>query len=269
MARSLDKVTLMKELSLLQKDWYTIYQWPQTSACRYTEWLAEWLVDSFANIRLVTDGLRQMRSFRVEDHGGDIRLKTGIKQFTEKRFLRAMFNRLQVPPLGRVKDYEIPLKETQSAKHGDIDLLCVLGPLALCIEAKQPRSSESILKAILQAFAYTSLIASRRATFLSDFDLPATLQLTPAVLTFSNATSGSQLKKMRDCPRSYPTLLKLLRTLNSNLAASEIAPIRFYMVENTDTTLKTCLTTTEHPPGKRKAIFRNGFTLNIVEYVLH
>jgi hypothetical protein len=266
MPRSLD--TLMKEWSLLPKDWYSIYQWRPASTCGYTEWIAEWIVESFSNIRLVTDHLRQQRSFRVRDHRGQIRLRTGIKQFAEKRFLRAMFNRLQVPQLGRVKDYEVPLKEIQSANHGDIDLLCVLGPLTLCIEAKKPGSNESLLRAILQAFAYTSLIASRRAKFLEDFELPATLQLTPAVLTFSSAKSGSQLKVMRDCPQTYPNLLRLLKTLNSNLASGGIAPIHFYMVENDDTILKTCLTTTGHPPADEKAVFRDGFTLNIVEYAL-
>ena len=84
MARSFDELKL--EFSPLREDWRIIYQWPQTSACRYTEWIAEWLVECFPNIRLDTVDLRENLSFRV-------RLNTGIKQFTEKRFLRAMFNR--------------------------------------------------------------------------------------------------------------------------------------------------------------------------------
>lgn len=37
-----------------------------------------------------------------------------------------MFNSGLLPVLGRVVYYEIPLKDTDEASHGDIDLLCML-----------------------------------------------------------------------------------------------------------------------------------------------
>lgn len=68
-----------------------IYQWKQTSRAGYLEWLAEWLVQSFPEITLVTTGVRS-RTFRVSDHRGQIKLNTAIGHLTEKRIVRAVFS---------------------------------------------------------------------------------------------------------------------------------------------------------------------------------
>lgn len=178
--------------------------------------------------------------------------------------LRAMFNLSQVPVLVKVIDYEIPIRQTQYARNADIDLVCVQSSSVICVEANKPHANDSLLKAILQAFTFTSLIASRRDTFLAEFGLEATLQLTPAVLTFASSQSGRQLKKCQ----TYPNLLRLIGTLNSGLAQEGLNPLRFFVVENDDTELSTCLTTRGEPNGDEKAVFRDGIVLNIVEHAM-
>ena len=259
---ALDKTNLAEEWALLPKNWYSVYQWTRTSRPGYTEWIAEWIKTSIAGIRLEADGLRQ-RSFRVPAHRGQIKLQTDIKQLTEKRLLRAMFNLSKVPVMGKVVDYEIPLKETEDADHGDIDLLCSCSDSALCVEAKKPRASESVLKAILQAFVYTSLIATRREAFLKDFDLSPSLKLTPAVLTFASAQSGRQIRERK----THPHLLRLTSALNAKLAEKSISPLRFFLVENPDAELETCLRTTLEPNKDVKVVFCDGFTLKVSEYL--
>ncbi len=263
MARGLDNNTLMKMWASLPKDWYSIYQWKPACQSGYTEMISQWIDESFPTIRLVPDGLRQ-RSFRARNHRGQINLQTKIEQITEKRLLRAMFNLTELPKLGKVIDYEVPLKETNASRHGDIDILCVQSSSAICIEAKKPRANESVLKAILQAFTYTSLIAPCKSRFLTDFGLSATLQLTPGVLTFANTPSGRQLKT----PAKWPRLFRLIRTLNSDLAEREVARMKFYVVENDDAELDNCLTTKTQPNGDVKAVFCDGLVLTINEYPL-
>lgn len=263
MARRLSKTEIKKEWQALPKSWYAIYQWERTSGAGYLEWIADWIVASFPHIKLVADGLRS-RSFRVADHRGQIKLNTGINQLTEKRLVRAMFNSGSLPLLGKVIDYEVPLKDTDEAAHGDIDLLCTLADNCLCVEAKKPNAGASILKAILQAYAYTSLVSSKKQLFLSSFELASELVLTPAILTFANAQSGRQLKEMG----KYPCLLKLIENLNATLAIDGIAPMRFFVVENPVSELASCLTTTTESNGDVKAIFREGFALSIVEQTL-
>lgn len=263
MARGLSKTELEAEWQALPKNWYVIYQWERTSRAGYLEWIAEWIVSSFLQIELKAEGLRR-RSFRAESHRGQIDLQTGIEQLTEKRLVRAMFNSTQLPPLGNVIDYEVPLKDTKKAKHGNIDLLCALPETALCVEAKEPDSQESILKAVLEAYVYTSLVSSKKQLFLSSFKLDPTLQLTPAVLTFASAQSGRQLKELN----KYPYLLKLIEMLNAQLANIGVAPMRFFVVENPVSELASCLATTSETNGDVKAVFREGFALSIVEQKL-
>jgi hypothetical protein len=52
MVRGLDKDTLRQKWISLNKDWYSIYQWNPTSRVGYTEWIAEWIAESFAVICL-------------------------------------------------------------------------------------------------------------------------------------------------------------------------------------------------------------------------
>ncbi len=263
MARGLSRTELEAEWQGLPKDWYSIYQWERTAGVGYTEWIAEWIASSFEGIQLVTDGLRA-RSFRVADHRGQIKLGTGIEQLTEKRLVRAMFNAAELPLLGRVIDYEVPLKDDEAAAHGDIDLLCTQPDSCLCVEAKKPQAGESILKAVIQAYSYTSLVSTRREFFLESFALNRQLCLAPAVLTFASAQSGRQLTALG----SYPRLLGLIGLLNARLAVEKVAAMRFFKVQNPDDELRSCLTTMEGTNGDVRAVFRDGFALSIVEHRL-
>jgi hypothetical protein len=166
-----------------------------------------------------------------------------------------------VSTLGKVIDYEVPLKQIQGAPHGDIDLLSVNCGEVMLIEAKRPTSSESILKAILEAFVYSSLISTVRHAFLKDFSLKSNSLLIPVVLTFHTAISGKQLDKINEFPR----LRQLVTTLNRSLARRTIEPIRFLVVENCPHELETCLTTTRDANGVVKVKFREGFVPVIAE----
>lgn len=222
-----------KEWQTLSKDWYSIYQWQRTSGVGYTEPVTQRIESMFDSITLITDGLRD-RSFRVKAHRGQIKLNTGIEQLTEKRLVRAMFNASTIPLLGKVIDYETPLKDNDEARHGDIDLVCVSSDQCFCVEAKKPKASESILKAVLQAFVYTSLASKKKSLFLKSFGLDQRLKLTPAILTFTSAQSGRQLNVID----KYPMLQKLIQKIDSFLETNEINPIRFFLITNSDHDLK-------------------------------
>lgn len=260
---ALDRATLLNDLDAVPNDWYSIYQWKPTSLLGYTEWISEWIEAKLPDIQLLSDGLRQ-RTFRVAEHRGQADLKSAIVQMTEKRIVRAIFNLGEVPVLGRVIDYEVPLKETDQSKHGDIDLLCIQPGTVLCVEAKKPGGGGSVLKAILQAFVYTRLVATRQKELLKDFDLPPRLTLTPSVLTFANAPS---IRQLRERVR-YPNLWKLVASLNPILAKEGISPFRFFVVENNSAELETCLMTSPQPNGDVKVAFCDGFALNVSECLI-
>lgn len=254
---------LHNEWQSLPKDWYSIYQWKRITGAGYCEWISPWIAESLNEIELVTDGLRR-RSFHRADHCGQVELQTGIEQINEKRLLRAMYNNHELPNLGKVIDYEIPLKEKSDSSLGDIDMLCVQSNRAICVEGKKPNSSESILKPLIQAFTYTMLVETCKSRFLKDFGLDSRLKLTPALLTFATARSGIQLRQRHE----LPNLLSLIHQLNDVLQRHSVDGMRFFVIDDRNDSLDQCLIVERDETGQQKPKFRDGFIWQIREHLL-
>lgn len=206
-------------------DWYSIYNWKRTKCLGYTKWICELLCDQFEKIELITDGLRRDGFSRLKHKEGRATLRHPNKETKEKMFCRAVFNRKEVEVLGEAVDFEVPLKGNMNAKHGDVDLLFKRDNELLCIETKWKTNKESILKAILECYVYTRLVHRVKKEFFGCYRLTDSFRLRPVVLTFESATSGRQLKNIKD----YPILCKLLASLNDTLAQEDIKNIEFYL----------------------------------------
>ncbi len=125
-------------------------------------------------------------------------------------------------------DYEVPLKATRAAKHGDIDLLAKNVDRLFVIEAKHPDAAESPLKAILEAYTYTRLIYTVKKAFYSNYGLFGELPLSPTVLVFASSMPGRQLAEIS----KYPSLLSLVHKFDDSLSAEGIDAIRYYLITN-------------------------------------
>lgn len=222
---------IIKNKFSIPKNWHAIYQWERCTGLSYTEDISELLLKEFDKIDWSEDGLRKSE-FKQVSHTGDCQLQTDISQFTEKRFCRALFsNTLEY--FGEIIDYEIPLTEPkQGAKkknHGDIDLLSRKDNFLFFIEAKKYNSTESLLKAILEIFVYTFRLHEFGMidTFKKEYD-SSEKTIIPAVLTFSTAKSGNQIKKIH----KYPNLQNLIKRINEKLNSKGIKNIEFYVIEN-------------------------------------
>lgn len=260
MARTLSKDDIEAKWASVPKNWYDIYQWSPTTGSAYMEWLAARLTASFPQIQLDRDGLRTPAT-RKPPHRGQISLRTSIDGLNEKHLVRGMFNKRHLPFLGKAIDYEIPLKATKDAKHGDIDLLCITAENeALCTEVKRPTSHESILKAVLQAYTYTLLLAEIKQDVFADVEHGPQLRLTPAILTFSTAQSGRQLEEIE----RYPELRGLIQRLNVHLLENGLARFRFFLITNPIDEMRDCLVTKEIDRDV-KPVFRDSFELTIKE----
>lgn len=229
-------MTLQQKLRSFQKDWFSIYQSDYLNARTNTDAVAEWILSQFGEITLNTAGLRE-KNFCVCEHRGQARLKTNVSQVTEKRLVRAMYNARKVAPLGTIRDYEIPLKATRGAKHGDLDLIAYRPSELMIIEAKAPQSRETILKAILQAYTYTMLIVAKdkiKTQFLKEFGVVKpgkSVKLVPVVITFESAVSGDQLGSLG---RKYPETVRLIKRLNDQLSRNGVGNLEFYLDDDED-----------------------------------
>jgi hypothetical protein len=227
MGRGLSDEELGNEWSKVPKDWYHTYQWGRLSQPPYVESIAQLLLRDFATIALVQEGLRES-NFRLAAHRGQAELNTDIDQLTEKRVCRAIFNARHLPELGTILDYEVPLKRTQAAEHGDVDLVCFNGKELILVEAKKEGSQESILKALLEAFVYSRLVKKAQPAFCKAFGIRDMVVLVPAVLTFESAASAKQLLGWKDLTMTN----ELLQKLNGTLRSEGLSPIRVFVMRD-------------------------------------
>lgn len=225
--------SIEEEFNNLNKDWHTIYQWKKCTTIGYTEEISKLLLKEFDKINWLKKGLRE-NNFKQVSHEGFCKLNTDITQFTEKRFCRALYNGKSLEHLGKIIDYEIPLTELKQGQgkqnHGDIDLLSQKDNHLFFIEAKKHKSTESLLKAILEIFVYTFRLHHFEMinTFKQDYNCTEKTSIVPVVLTFSESSSGRQIKEIN----KYPNLKLLLKRINAELNIEGIKNIEFYVIDN-------------------------------------
>lgn len=254
---------LLGEWSELKKDWFSVYNWKSLAVKGYSEEIAKLLLDKFENVKINYEGLRK-NNFRLSSHHGQCQLATDISQHVEKRFCRALFNSKELPPLGKILDYEVPFKEKLKSKHGDIDLLSCKDGKLFVIEAKKIGSSESILKAVLEAYVYSKFVYAAKEAFYADFKINPDTTIKPVVLTFVNSTSGQQLMEMVQ----YPNIKNLIDKINDDLAISGIEQIGFFIITNPDEDIKFSLVAKSFDDKCKMIVFKDGFKLEIKEIKL-
>jgi len=254
MPRGKSTADLQQEWAALPRDWFSAYQWPALGVSAYAEQVAALILQDYGRIVLNVQGLRQS-SYKMPFHHGQCDLQTTVAQFTEKRFVRAMYNLHETELLGKMLDYEVPLKAYRTALHGDVDLLSLDGKSLLIIEVKQHHSRESILKALLQAYTYARLVQEMKASFTQSFELDESVELVPTVLTFGTAEAGRQLNSLAQ----YPNTTALLSCLNRDLLGFGLGQMRAYLCTDGGAALDTCLTATPSDLGGCIVRFREGF----------
>lgn len=251
---------LKAEFENLNKSWFSIYNWPSLSRKGYSEEIAKLLLEKFEEIKVNYDSLRK-NNFRLSSHHGQCQLSTDISQHVEKRFCRALFNLKEVPLLGTILDYEVPFKEKGYSKHGDIDLLSIKDDKLFIVEAKKFGSSESILKAILEAYVYSKLVNAIKDQLYADFKIEPKTKISPVVLIFKESASGKQLMDLI----KYPYIGRLTEKINIDLMGEGIEKISFFLIANTEKEIEGCLVARPFDEKSKMIVFREDFNLKIKE----
>lgn len=254
---------LMEEWTNLKKSWFSVYNWKSLSNVGYSEKIAQILLDNFSKIEISYEGLRR-NNFRLASHHGQCQLATHISQLVEKRFCRALFNLKEIPLLGTMLDYEVPFKEVNASKHGDIDLLTLKNDKLFVVEAKIAGSQESVLKAVLEAYVYSSLVNAAKEQFYADFAIDPSVKIAPVVLTFVDSASGRQLREID----KYPNILKLIYKVNNKLAELGIDKLRFMLVNNTKQEVTDSIEARPYDSKCNLLVFKDGFNLGLEDITL-
>ena len=175
----------------------------------YTEIIAGWLLDNielFNEIKLIT----REKSYKVKTHDGIIKNEESKRE--EEKIAMKLFdsskNRGKVfDIIGKIIDYQTPLKDIQTDKAGKIDLLAYNEneKTLRILELKKPDSKETMLRCVLEAYTYLKVVDKDK--LLKDFGLPENTIVKACPFVFFD---GAQYKEIQEGRKHLKELMKNL-----------------------------------------------------------
>ena len=175
----------------------------------YTEIIAGWLLDNielFNNIKMIS----RKSNYKVKTHDGIIK-NEGSKREEEKiamKLFELSQNQGKVfDIIGKIIDYQTPLKDIQTDKAGKIDLLAYNEEekILRILELKRPDSKETMLRCVLEAYTYLKVVD--KAKLLKDFGLPENTKIKACPFVFYGK---KQYKEMQQDRKHLKDLIKEL-----------------------------------------------------------
>lgn len=140
----------------------------------YTEIIAEWLLDNFYLFDTIKMISRES-SYKVKTHDGKIKAENSNRE--EEKIAMELFDYSQnkgvtFDIIGKIIDYQTPLKNVQKDDVGKIDLLAYNEneKTLRILELKRPDSKETMLRCVLEAYTYLKIVDKTK--LLKDFGLP-------------------------------------------------------------------------------------------------
>ena len=170
----------------------------------YTEVIAEWLLEHLDLLNGIT-AISRSASYRVAGHNGIPENPDSNRE--EELIAMAMMCQKTLPLVGKILDYQTPLKNTRKDKAGKIDLLAYDGQTLRILELKEPDSKETMLRCVLEGYTYLQTVD--KAKLLSDFELPASTPIFACPFVFREGFQWAEMQQER------PFLKKLIEMLNT------------------------------------------------------
>lgn len=175
----------------------------------YTEVIAEFLCDNIADYINGIDCITRKSTYKTEGHEGQYDSDSNRE---EEKIAMQIFRQCRdygaYSLIGRIEDYQTPLKSSADDEAGKIDLLSCDGKIMRILELKKPDSKETMLRCVLEGYTYLKTANNDR--LLTDFGYnPEEVILKASPFVFYG---GEQHKEMQQ-PR--PQLRKLMKMLDS------------------------------------------------------
>ena len=183
----------------------------------YTEVIAEFLCDNINDYINGINCITRKSSYKTEGHDGKFdrasnreEEKIAMQIYTQSRDYGPF------PLIGKIEDYQTPLKSSADDEAGKIDLLSFDGKIMRILELKKPDSKETMLRCVLEGYTYLQtvdkpkLINNFNDELKKDFvynSEEVEVKASPFVFY-----GGAQHKEMAE-PRPY--LRKLMELLDS------------------------------------------------------
>jgi len=177
----------------------------------YTEVVAEWILKNIYLFDYIKPITRE-KSYKVDSHDG--KNKDNDSNREEEKIAMKLFDLSQnqgkvFDVIGKIIDYQTPLKDIQTDKAGKIDLLAYNEneeeKTLRILELKKPDSEETMLRCVLEAYTYLKVVDKDK--LLKDFGLPKNTEIKACPFVFYD---GKQHQEMKDGREKLEELIEKL-----------------------------------------------------------
>lgn len=175
----------------------------------YTEVVSEWLLNNdnlkkFDTIRTIT----RTSSYRIVSHNGEIARRTNrLEEITAKELFKVEG---ELNFIGRIIDYQTPLKNKQSDSSGKIDLLSINDKekIVYILELKKKDSKDTMLKCVLESYTYLRIVDQEK--LLKDFNIdPSSFKVKAAPFVYKDSAQYDEYKNKENHPFLHELMNKL------------------------------------------------------------
>ena len=170
----------------------------------FTEVIAEFICGHISEFMNGITTMTRESSYKTPGHDGIIKdLGSGRE---EEIIAMKMYDR-EYDFIGKMIDYQTPLKNKRNDEAGKIDLLAYDGTTLRILELKKPDSTETMLRCVLEGYTY--LKTANISKLLADFKLPSDTIVKACPFVFKNGEQHSEMREQR------PHLKRLMDLLDS------------------------------------------------------
>lgn len=166
----------------------------------YTEVVAEWILKNIYLFDYIKPITRE-KSYKVDSHDGKIKNEKSERE--EEIIAMKLFDSSQnqgkvFDVIGKIIDYQTPLKDIQTDKAGKIDLLAYNEneKTLRILELKKPDSKETMLRCVLEAYTYLKVVD--KAKLLKDFGLPENTKIKACPFVFYEKEQYREMQQDRE-----------------------------------------------------------------------
>lgn len=172
----------------------------------YTEIIAQFILDNIEDFQNGIPMITRKTTYKTEGHNG---IYSSSSNRLEEIIAMKMYKQgIIFDEIGKIIDYQIPLKSQKKDIAGKIDLLSYNGKnnTVFVLELKKPDSTETMLRCVLEGYTYMQTVD--REKMLKDFELPSTANVVTSPFVFRNGKQGKEMLEGR------PILENLMRKLS-------------------------------------------------------
>lgn len=172
----------------------------------YTEVVADFALSNIEKFLHDIPKITRLKDYN-QKHDGSYSEGTGRDEeiIAIKMFRKSQKENYWYSSIGKIIDYQTPLKSKRADVAGKIDLLSYDGKILRILELKKPSSTESMLRCVLEGYTYLKTVDEGK--LIIDFGLPSDTIVEAAPFAFWKGNQWVEWQEKRPALHSLCEML--------------------------------------------------------------